>query len=262
MKNSKMYLLAFLVVTFINSAFFIGCKQNSSAPQEAKFINPYTIVGELHNQAFIFIHDEIKKEKLSGWIPTKIEFENKVLAYLDEYSSANELKSSMRLLKSSYPQNKKSILLKTTLFENVSPIQQYYLDKIDSILFEKDGLAALQEALYYLDIEVSQTLNEQEAAPILNKSAVAVASYTYWSENFDNWVNMLAGENLLNKNSQVQQEESIYDRLVKADTYGAAAGALVAIASGQFWDIIGLAVTCAAYGTAIEMIVILFELLT
>jgi hypothetical protein len=264
MKNMKIYLTLLIAAAFFSTFYFVGCNQSTVIEPhgQSSVTNPYARVGELHNSAFAYILEGLKKDKDDNWQPTnKTGLETKIFNHLNDFNQKMNLDNNndVELYSIISDHNKNNRLFKSSLFDNVTPEQQYYLDKIDNLIFEIPEIKELQKKLSDLDAEVISSLNEIEAAPILSKSAVALASKTYWLENFETWLKTITGSNQLNKSALLLPEDYA-SRLAAADAYGAAAGALVAIVSGQWYAVIGMATTGAAYGTAIEVVVILWEI--
>ncbi len=129
------------------------------------------------------------------------------------------------------------------------------------MVHEIEVVEDLRIALNILEKDAFNKLGEVDSAPILCKSSVALASRIYWEANLDQWLQTVSNTQTSHKISSVMQEP-LWERLAIADAAGGLAGALYAIASGQFYAIPGAAAVGAAWGTAAEALIILAEILT
>lgn len=253
MKNLKIFLIVLFVSALFSTVYFGGCNQNSSEPQEIRFVNPYAKVGEIHNQAFEYTLDELIKDKQNKKMPkSKDELEKRIFYYLETYNAKMKISTDVDLNSLLLNTISNERLNKTTLTDELSADQKIYSDKIDALVHEIEVVEDLRIALNILEMDAFNKLGEVDSAPILCKSSVALASSIYWEANLDQWLQTVSNTQTSHKISSVMQKP-LWERLAIADAAGGLAGALYAIASGQFY---------AIPGTAAEALIILAEILT
>jgi hypothetical protein len=263
MKKRKVCFALFITAAIITITYLGGCdKSFTSEPMvESKYVNPFNIVGLSHNEAFSFVLKKLQDDKNNNLIPTvENELTLKVLSYIDEYNEKMGIKCDLDIYSLVCPDSDVKKLNKSIMLTKLTPEQEKYSNKIDELICTKTEVSDLAKHLNNLEKEVSEKLCELEAAPILCKSTVALASKIYWTNNLDEWLKTFVKSDKIKKGVNKLGEMPIWMRLVLADVAGAFTASMGALITGQVWAVGAAATVGAEVGTAIMILVILSEI--
>ncbi len=224
MKNSKIYLIAFFVVTFISVVYFVGCKQNSSEPEtsskpsfllkgKVKNIASFEEYGKFYN-AFLsnayynFSPDKKiinKSEKIdflakmhkeyNKKLKHSNEFKKYISDELDEYKIYHDRQEILpafdRIILSDINKRKTQKLFKS------SALAQYEQDALDNLCVASynacSGVISISEysnvvdqIAHSYDEYYSATAVEEDAGNLLGICvAITQASIEWWEQNPD-----------------------------------------------------------------------------
>ena len=266
MKKKNICLALFIAAAMFTILYLGGCEKSltSEPTGESEFRNPYNNVGIVHNKAFEYVLDRFNSDLKDNLIKEdSLNLNRSMFDYCEEYLSKLEYDHGNQLrhkMDDSYFNN--FLKLKKIENNNLKPEQQFYVDKINYLIESISDIKILGKEINNLEKDANTKLAEKDAIPILCMSSVALNSKIFWKNNFSKWYDNIKNSKAIFKlNKILLVEESIASRLAKADAAGALAGAIAAVALGQFEAVLGMAIDGAIYATAAEAIIIAFELI-
>lgn len=261
-------------ITFRNFLFFLGltfpfqaCQQDSAPEIPSIQAAELEFIGIEHNEklqdAFDFLTENQNSMGRKSMVSNKQAVEQFLIA---EQESNTKYPASMNAIGVAYTKQlfvssksaRKQVYSETLeLGEKV----KLYLEKLNSILsVEAFGDLSVHQEIKVLEetIALENDLSDRELVLLYSATSIASYSYTYWSENYENWEQLGPGGT-----SQKSYETGPAGNIVKADVAGGVAGAAGALAVNVFVGpgqvayggaIVGGAVTGSVYQGIVEFL--------
>jgi len=216
----------------------ISCSDKSvNAPTsiQRRFSNPYSYVGQQHNEGLDYILERIKSNGLniSGGI-TEGALMDKIQEYgaeflLNKRTGGQSLDFFMQESKATL----QAKVFKTNSFlsDSLSDSQQKYVKEIYDLLDSVQDTTQLAISLNDLEKQAYDDLGPENSAVVLAAGSVAYSSTVYWMNNFSQWEEALTGSSGLNKSGEADRVTNLL-AIGKADVAGAVGGAIGSVTTG------------------------------
>ena len=225
-KNSILFLVVFIIL------FVFSCRNNTATEpiNEKYFENPFSWIGEEHNNGLSYVYNHLKLRELSK--------ENKInisKSLTHDFISANnfpienfDINYAFSMVTQFYSSIKKSSDTNSfwdSYIENgdFTNEQKLYLYRIFDLLDNELSVEQLNDSLYVINSQAENQLDYDSSLPVLASTSVLINSYEYWSNHIDEWQQLIENYSppLLNKTAKF----SIWS-VVKWDVAGAVGGAV------------------------------------
>jgi len=229
------FLVAVIVIVGLISCSKSNITENNNETSE--FVNPYSFIGEKHNDGLDYVLQSIKTFNKSNEL-SKNDFADYVSERYYEFCVNNienyETMSDLGIL--SYEQisdllipNSRTTFLDSIIANaDISDKQRQYLEKIASTIIDFSNTYELQDSLDVLNLNIrnDQDLADEEKIILFGASSISICSYEYWSENIEEWVNTLNEALDLEIDADDYQEAEIRN-IAAADIAGLIAGGII-----------------------------------
>ena len=204
--TSLKFPISVIIALVTSSLFLAGCDFGGNQ-SDSTLENPYSYVGDQHSAGLDYALDQLKDSPES--------ISRKALRQLAERSSreyaerqglnlkrfdvvevgvdaassitsVSEVDLSSGLVTSSSSSETK--ILPDSLKSRLSDAQLHFINRIMELVEGEPSVEDLKSDLSSLNGEVRKELREDQARVVLIASAVALDSWTYWTQNGDEWV--------------------------------------------------------------------------
>ncbi|MDW7679951.1 MAG: hypothetical protein SCK70_05265 [bacterium] len=227
--NIKKISIPFFLIFILLFVFSCRNKPATGPNNEKYYENPFSWIGEEHNNGLSYVYDHLKLKELSR--ENKIDI-SKSLTYDFINASGLSLENfdadyAFAMVNQFYTSIKKPSDVNSfwnSFIENgdFTNEQKLYLFRIFDLLDNELSEEQLNDSLYVISSQAENQLDYNSSLPILASTSVLINSYEYWSNHIDEWQQLVENYSppLLNKPLKF----SIWS-VVKWDVAGAVGGA-------------------------------------
>ena len=196
-----------LTALIFSALLFTGCDTFDTQTVQS-FKNPHAEVGQLHNQALDHVLSDLKT--VQGTIKSKEELfetaESSLQAFAREKGAdahqVDDVRWGMKMMtdapkRVSRAQARSGVddplpravaIVPDSVLADLTSGQKRYFEEIASLVDSNPSLTQFEEQLSTLSQSAVDELGEEDAAVVLQASAVAKSSYAYWAEHYGEWM--------------------------------------------------------------------------
>ena len=276
--TSLKFPISVIIALVTSSLFLAGCDFGGNQ-SDSTLENPYSYVGDQHSAGLDYALDQLKDSPES--------ISRKAIRQLAERSSreyaerqglnlkrfdvvevgvdaASSITSVSEVDLSSGPVTSSSSsetkILPDSLKSRLSDAQLHFINRIMELVEGEPSVEDLKSDLSSLNGEVRKELREDQARVVLIASAVALDSWTYWTQNGDEWVEAIrekqnssaSAQNLgaasVNSGDDGSEGDFSWSDVGKADIAGGVGGAAGGAVAGAMAGGVGAGPGAAAGG--------------
>ena len=268
-----------IIALMASSLLLAGCDFGGTQSEPTTLENPYSYVGDKHSAGLDYALNQLKDSPEATSRKALLQLAERssrqyvehqglglkrfdaVEVGIDAASSiASVSKVDLTAGSATRSPSARTRIIPDSLKSRLSGAQLHFIDRIMELIENEPSVEELRNALESLNEKVRAELKEDRARVVLIASAVAMDSWTYWTQNGDEWIEAIREKRNSSASAQSLKSAGViskgddkgddfsWSEVGKADIAGGVGGAAGGAVSGAMAGGIGAGPGAAAGG--------------